>query len=153
MKTTWPDVELMVLLQKAVLTLGIDNSFWPPVSSNGPDHARYRRVITTDRPNARRIARHYSEALQESLPWATVQGIAAYFDDCDEPELEGLQRFHLILAVRQKPSVVGDSPITVLFSRTQQEVATTCSCRSPQGATQKLVHKMLFNERRGLAEF
>jgi hypothetical protein len=146
MKTTWPDVELMMLLQKAVLTLCIDHSFWPPVSSNGPGHARYRRVITTDRANARRIARHYGEVLQESLPWATVQGIVAYFDDCDEPELEGLQRFHLILAVRQKSSVVGDAPITFLFSRTQQEVATTCSCGSTQGAMQKLVHKTLFRE-------
>jgi hypothetical protein len=115
MKTTRPDVELMVPLQKAVQTLGIDDSVWPPVSSNGPGHARYRRMVITDRMNARHMARQYGEVLQESMPWATVQGIAAYCDDCDEPELHGLQRFHLILAVGQEASVVGESPITFLF--------------------------------------
>lgn len=99
MKVIYPDIDLMVVLQQAVKALGIHDGPWPPVCSNGPGHARYRRLVVTDRANARQMARQYAQVLGESLPWAEVRGIAAFWDDCQEPD-EGLQQFHLILTVR-----------------------------------------------------
>jgi hypothetical protein len=110
-RTYYPDVELILLLMKAVEVLLIDTSAWPPVSSNGPGHARYRRLVVTDRANARRMANHYGQALQESLPWATVTSLVEYVDEATGSELvEGLQVFRLILIVRtNENSPVGES--------------------------------------------
>lgn len=79
-----PDVDLAMLLMKAIKTLGIDTSARPPVSSNGPGHARYRRSVVTDRAHARQVAKQYGAVLQESMPRAYINAIVEYVDEAPD---------------------------------------------------------------------
>jgi hypothetical protein len=81
------------------------------------------------------MAKQYSAALQESMPWAYVKGIIEYLGEAEGSDLvEGLQEFRLIISLRTTDEPWANFFFKATFRHYRLAAPCTISVRSYGGA-------------------